>query len=311
MEKLAYFFIDDVIWTFRDIAREKPASLFDNPFMKMLKENHDKYGLTVQLNLFYATDVYYGNDFFNLSEMPDTYKDEFQANKDWLILAFHARQEFPDYPYVNASYDDVYEDFMLIKNEVLRFAGEGLFSDVLCTHWLPMSKEACRAITDCGIRIESPSHGETREYEGDMSVLPYGHAARLLHNRQPETKIFTRNNSDPRLLASICGYNHLSDEQYNITYTKNCSVPDKEFNLRHRQLCTDGLCLNLLSVDEINSKCSSLIERKAEFIGFATHEQYFYPHYFSYQPDTHEKFEAMSKAMSEGGYKFITYREMK
>ena len=82
MEKISYFFIDDVIWTFRDLARQKPASLFDNSFMRMLKENHDKYGLTVQLNLFYSTDVYYGNDFFNLSEMPDCYKDEFQANKD-------------------------------------------------------------------------------------------------------------------------------------------------------------------------------------------------------------------------------------
>ena len=223
MEKLAYFFIDDVIWTFRDIAREKPASLFDNGFMKMLKDNHDKYGLTVQLNLFYATDVYYGNDFFNLSEFPDTYKDEFQANKDWLILAFHARQEFPDYPYINATYKDVYDDYKIIEKEVIRFAGEGLFSDVLCTHWLPLSKEACRALVDCGIRINSPSHGETREYEGDMSVLPYGHAARLLQNRQPESKIFTRKNSDPRLLASICGYNHLSDEEYNSTYTINKS----------------------------------------------------------------------------------------
>ena len=311
MEKLCYFFIDDVIWTFRDIAREKPASLFDNGFMKMLKDNHDKYGLTVQLNLFYATDVYYGNDFFNLSEFPDTYKDEFQANKDWLVLAFHARQEFPDYPYINATYKDVYDDYKIIEKEVLRFAGEGLFSDVLCTHWLPLSKDACRALVDCGIRINSPSHGETREYEGDMSVLPYGHAARLLQNRQPESKIFTRKNSDPRLLASICGYNHISTEEYNTTYKKNCSVPDKELNLRHRQLCTDGICLNLISPEEIAKRINKLADEGAEYIGTATHEQYFYPDYFAYQPDTHEKFEALAKTMFERGYKFITFRELK
>jgi len=35
MDKLAFFFIDDVIWTLRDITRQKPKSIFDNPFMKV------------------------------------------------------------------------------------------------------------------------------------------------------------------------------------------------------------------------------------------------------------------------------------
>ena len=129
----------------RDIARQKPKSIFDNDYMKMLKRAHDHNGLTVQLNLFYRTDFYYGDDEFNLSEMPDTYKDEFQANRDWLRLAFHAKQEFPDYPYVNAKYVDVYNCFKRMEREVERFAGPGMFSDVLCVHWLPISKEGCRA----------------------------------------------------------------------------------------------------------------------------------------------------------------------
>ena len=58
--KKAYFFIDDTIWVFRDLTRKRPASLFDNPFMKMLKGAHDKYGMKVQLNVFYRTDTYYG-----------------------------------------------------------------------------------------------------------------------------------------------------------------------------------------------------------------------------------------------------------
>ena len=111
MEKIAFFFIDDVIWVFRDIARQKPASLFDTPFMKMLKENHDEFGLTVQLNIFYRTDFFYGNDEFTLADMPDTYKPEFEANSDWLKLAFHAKQEFPDYPYVNGEYEYVKKDY--------------------------------------------------------------------------------------------------------------------------------------------------------------------------------------------------------
>ena len=52
MSKKTYFYIDDVVWLFRDLTRQKPKSVFDNPFMKVLKEMHEKYGLKVQLNLF-------------------------------------------------------------------------------------------------------------------------------------------------------------------------------------------------------------------------------------------------------------------
>ena len=33
-KKYYYFFIDDVIWALRDLSREKPVSVFDNPFFK-------------------------------------------------------------------------------------------------------------------------------------------------------------------------------------------------------------------------------------------------------------------------------------
>ena len=35
--KRAYFYIDDVIWLFRDLTRQRPASLFDNFMLKQLK----------------------------------------------------------------------------------------------------------------------------------------------------------------------------------------------------------------------------------------------------------------------------------
>ena len=80
--------------------------------------------MKVLMNVFYRTDYFYGMDDFNLSEMTDAYKEEFKANSDWLKFGFHARQEFPDYPFVNISYDDMKKDFENIKREVVRFAGE-------------------------------------------------------------------------------------------------------------------------------------------------------------------------------------------
>ena len=55
MNKKAYFYIDDVVWPFRDITREKPKSIFEQTLLKMLKEAHDKYGIKVVLNAFYRT----------------------------------------------------------------------------------------------------------------------------------------------------------------------------------------------------------------------------------------------------------------
>ena len=55
MTKKVQFFIDDIIWVLRDLTREKPASLFDNNYMAILKRAHDEYGVKVQLNAFYRT----------------------------------------------------------------------------------------------------------------------------------------------------------------------------------------------------------------------------------------------------------------
>lgn len=307
MKKQAFFFIDDTIWVMRDLTRQRPASLFDNEFMKMLKKGHDDYGTTVQLNLFYRTDFFYGNDEFTLAEMTDAYKAEFEANCDWLRLAFHAKQEFPDYPYVNATYDDVKANYEAVVNEIKRFAGEGSLSRAICPHWLPISKDGCRALADCGVKFITPSAGETAEYTGDESVLPYGHAARLLNNRQPETKLFTRRTRDLRITSSICGYNHITDEQRSSIFGKNTSIPDSETGVSFK-IFGGGPCLNLNTVETITETLAKL--NGNQFIGTATHEQYFYPDYFNYQPDYAEKYYTLGRILKEYGYTFITVDEM-
>ena len=308
MEKTAYFFVDDTIWCMRDVARQRPESLFDNWFLGMLKEGHDKYGMTAQLNLFYRTDFFYGSDEFTLAEMPDTYKSEFEANSHWLRLAFHSKQEFPDYPYVNATYEDVKKDYEAIINEVKRFAGEGSIGHAIVPHWLPISKAGCRALADCGAKFLSPSMGERREFTGDDSVLPYGHAARLKHNRQPETMLFTRPGRTDEVASSICAYNHITEEQSKEILYKQNSILDEETGIRFRNIGR-GPCLNSNTKESISQKLADL--NGSEYIGTCVHEQYFYPDYYNYQPDCRDKFFLLGKTLSEYGYRFITSDEMK
>ena len=308
MEKKAFFFIDDTIWCFRDIARNKPKSLFDNPFMRMLKKAHDDSGMTFQLNLFYRTDFFYGNDEFTLAEMPDIYRNEFEEAGDWLRLGFHSKQEFPDYPYVNAEYEDVKANYEAVINEVKRFAGEVSLTQAAIVHWFPMSKDGCKALYDCGAKFIMPSIGDRVEFTGDDSVLPHGHAARLRHNRKPETMLFTRPGRNVEIASSISGYNHISEEQYQQIAGKNKSILDEETGLRFKDIFAGGLCLDLYELGEIKDALAGITDN--EYIGVATHEQYFYPEYFNYQPDYAEKIYLLGKIVKENGYRFITADEM-
>ena len=135
--RAASFFIDDAIWFLRDIARKRPKSLFDSDFLGPLRTAHDRFGLKLQINLFYRTDFFYGMDEFTLAEVPDAYKAEWQANKDWLKLGFHSLQEFPDYPWVNIDYADVKKLFGMIKGEIDRFAGEACLPPRSCRTGAP------------------------------------------------------------------------------------------------------------------------------------------------------------------------------
>ena len=53
--KKCFMYIDDVVFVFRDIARQKPKSIFDHPFMAMLKKAHDLYGMKLQLNVLFMS----------------------------------------------------------------------------------------------------------------------------------------------------------------------------------------------------------------------------------------------------------------
>lgn len=301
MTKKAYFYIDDTIWVLRDLTRTRPASLFDVPLLKVLKEAHEKYGVKTQLNLFYRTDYFYGNDEFSLSDVTDRYKKEWESASGWLKLAFHAKQEFPDYPHINATYKDVYDIFKAIEKEVFRFAGENSFTYGTCPHWLPVSKEGVKALCDCGVRLLDATVGETREYDGDPASLPYGHALRLLNNRQPETKVFTRGGADTAIARSICGYNHFTSEEdcdrFSLKY-----LHDKETGMYFKKFCT-APCLNLTMYDKLEEEFAKVTDK--EFLGICDHEQYFYEDYLAYQPDYAEKIYKMGEIMNRNGYEFI------
>ncbi|MCP4643225.1 MAG: hypothetical protein GY851_22450, partial [bacterium] len=121
------------------------ASLFDHWYLAFLREMHEEYGTKVHINIYYQTDG------FDLTQMPDTWQDDWQANASWLHLSFHALQDKPDRPYRNATYAQVAHDYDLVCGHIRRFAGNEILSTTTTVHWAECPREGVLALRDRGI----------------------------------------------------------------------------------------------------------------------------------------------------------------
>ena len=139
------FSLDDDIYFLRDIALERPKSLFDNFYLGFMRDLRDKYGAKTHINIYYACED------FDLRQMPDTYKSEWRDNADWLQLSFHARADQPRDPYKEASAEKILTDFRQVRDETLRFAGEESWSHFTTIHWGEGTRLGCRALRREGI----------------------------------------------------------------------------------------------------------------------------------------------------------------
>ena len=300
--KKCFMYIDDVVFVLRDVASQKPKSVYDHPFMAMLKKAHDLYGMKIQLNTFLRTDFFYGSDEFTLSDMPADYKDEWTEASDWLKFGFHSKQEFPDYPYVNARYEDIKLDYGYLIKEVERFASINNVARGIVPHWNTMSKDGCRALHELGATLIHATAGLVHEYDGDPSSLPYGHSFRLLHNRQPETMCHSRGSRNKAIDNSICAYNHLPVPKSETGSKFLTAKFDEETGLYFKDL-GNGPILNLYKLCELEDTFAPLLND--EYISIGGHEQYFYADYFSYQPEYADKLLKAAEIIHRDGREFV------
>ena len=165
--------LDDNIWFLKDISinSSKYKSVFENPYLGFLKDVHDQFGTKIHLNLYYQTDG------FNLSHMTTKYRNEWRESSEWLRLSFHALQNDPDRPYINAGYDEVSKDCELVKEQIRRFAGEELMGPVTTLHWGEARLEGCRALRDHGYTALAGYFSA----EGPDTVSYYLNEAQRLH----------------------------------------------------------------------------------------------------------------------------------
>jgi len=261
--------VDDNIWAFADLTKnaDNYHSIFDNAYLNVYKQAHDLYGTTVRLNMFYEMDNQCGIDLygpFDLSMMTDKFKEEFKANAHWLHLAFHARSEFPDWPYSYGTAEQIQRDYEAVKREIIRFAGvEAFEGSVTTNHFGSGSREVIRGELAQGMKalmgyLELTDAGESH-------VSYYLSPAEVVHANE---------------------YGFWMDHSENMIYGKIDVV------------------LNLYTKEEIVARLehARTLHPKKGFIEVMIHEQYFYPTYGAFIPNYSELIFTACKWCRDNGY---------
>ena len=152
MEKVYHCGLDDTIIVLEEINLKVDSlqSIFEVEILALLKGWHEQYGAKFTLYLFYEL-----LDGFNLTQMTDKFADQWRQNSDWLKLSFHAKTRNPPvvdyYRYDQADYQTAFDDFCMIKREILRFAGPECWDNYPRTHFWSGNRETVRAWRDCGV----------------------------------------------------------------------------------------------------------------------------------------------------------------
>ncbi len=275
------FTVDDFILAFRDLNEHRGdyASIFDNPYLKVFRDAHDRYGSKVHINAFYETD----DGAFNLSMMTDRFREEFTANADWLSFSFHARREHPDLPYRGKGYEEVKRDCLLVTNELRRIVGEPALRNTTTLHWGESTVYGTRALRAMGYRALC---GYLTFCRGE------DYYREVYENGQPIVS------------------HHLNREQ--VAHAEHrCFWVDTEEDVVFAKL---HMILNAgdLTADRVEAFLDDLITRPAEsgFIQMVIHEQHFYPDYVAYEPDYGDRILTMAKWMQEHGYESVSLSDI-
>jgi len=274
--------IDDNCFVFTDLAKQRPARLFDHFYRAGLKKLHEKYGSKFILKCFYCND--HDPDKFTLDKMPDIWKSEFDDNADWLHFAFHAYSEFPDRPYQHCTAKKLAADLELVNSEITRFAGERACTPPTNVHWAMLGPENFHVMKEHGGKILTSS--------GFMSN-------RIIVEGKIE-----------EIEAGSCdiGFFYEQDVAHHMRMKRVFYDPDHELFLSRT-----FFCFNIDTPQEIGEKIRSEHAMnsitKCEILESIGHEQYAYDYYFNYLPDYFERLDASCRVPTELGYKPVFFQD--
>lgn len=288
------FYLDDHIFLFTDLARERPKRAFDHFYLSALRKLHEKYGMRVTLNTFYHND----HNEFLLKDMPDTWRSEFEDNADWLRFALHAYSEFPDRPYIESSRKKFTQEINQFRDEILRFAGEKSYIVPVVMHWGNISPGAADELIKLGAKCYSEALRPRLMGTPPNDELTSAEAAKEFRSEvylppQPA-------------LARHYGFGEEIDymEKHGCRYDSGLKL----------FFFHDWIIVNLLPLEKIPRLFAETLKRADRYgcdvFSAGGHEQYSFPYYFNYQPDHIQKLdETMRLMVEDAGCKPVFFQD--
>ena len=266
------FEVDDNIYFLRDIARKNYKSLFENFYLKGLKDLHKKYGTKITLNLFYSDGLEYTNEKeFLLSQFPDKYKNEWKDNSDWLKLTFHGYSNMPDRPYQDAKPEKLIADLDQITDQIHRFAGEETFIPPTAIHWGMIQPSAYKPLAERGVKVLRgyfDKGGNNGKYDINFNL----------------------------------------DEDRSEYLAQHYALKDFDSGIIFGHM---DMVINNTPIDQIIPILEAVAANgnQKEIIDLMTHEQYFWPFYQTYIPDHFQRLDRAISWVTDHGYKPVFYHE--
>jgi hypothetical protein len=226
--------------------------------------------------------------------MPDTWKSEFIDNSDWLRFSFHSYGEFPDRPYIESTAEELGRDYDLVKNEIIRFAGEKAWIPPVVVHWANIHPAAARELVTRGTRCYSTSFRP--RVMGGPSLTERQNGGYMKKTEQ-------RSVSGVDKISGIEGFKMHYDHPEETTYLHNHRVYfDPALGIF---FFINGCCCNLVPKKDIQKRYAEIFEISKrygnEIFGGASHEQYTFPYYPNYIQDHLDRIEEAARCLVEVG----------
>ncbi len=257
--------LDDNIIFLKNLARNARhyKSLFDDPYLAFWHDLHQRYGTKVHINIYYRTEG------FDLSEMPAKFRGQWRDNAHWLRLSFHALQDQPPRPYLDAPAEKLLRDFDMVCEQIVRFAGEELLSPFTTIHWGEATREACRALRKRGV----------------VGLAGYFQ----LRNEKPAVAYYL-DAETTKYLSSHDYWKDVEEDLWFITHdlVMNAATPEE--------------IPQILSWKAADPRTEHVME-------VMIHEQYFWPEHPLHLPDFKERVIAAVSWLSENNYLPVFYEE--
>jgi len=288
------FYLDDHIFLFTELAKQRPQRAFDHFYLAALRKLHEKYGMRVTLNTFCHND----HEEFLLKDMPGIWRSEFEDNADWLRFALHAYSEFPDRPYIESPRKRFAEDMEQFHTEIVRIAGEKSYIVPVVMHWGNISP---------GVALELQKYGAKCYSEALRPRLMGTPPADELTPDEASKEFRSEVYLPPQpALARHYGFGEEIDymEKYGCRYDAGLKL----------FFFHDWIICNLLPLEKIPRLFAETLRRADRYgcdvFSAGGHEQYSFPAYFNYQPDHLQKLdETMRLMVEDAGCRPVFFQE--